>query len=76
MLPESTIWTFLQEHVPHGQWISIGQIFAIVESHGMIDSADLQAHRTNSATPAWRNRVRRVLEQKKRAGKIHGRKRT
>ena len=74
MLPESTIWTILQDHVPHGQWVSMREIFTIVESHSTLDSADLQAHRTNSLTPSWRIRVKRVLEQKKRTGKVHGRK--
>jgi len=75
MILESTIWNILREHVPHGQWVSIGQIFAIVELHGKFDSADLQERRTNSHTPVWRTMVRRVLEKKKKAGMIHGRKR-
>ncbi len=74
MLPESTIWTILQLHVPHGQWVSMREIFTIVESHSTLDSADL-AHRANSVTPSWRIRVKRVLERKKRTGKVHGRKR-
>ncbi len=72
MVPESTIWNILQHHVPRGQWISIGQIFAIVESYVKFDSADLQAHRTNPLIPAWRNRVKRVLEQKRGQGRFMG----
>jgi hypothetical protein len=76
MLPEATIWNILQAHVPHGQWISMSEIFAIVQLHGKFDSGDLEAYRRNTLTPAWRVRVKRILDKKKKAGKIQGRKRT
>jgi hypothetical protein len=37
MLPESTIWNVLQNHVPHGQWVSMREIYSIVESHSKLD---------------------------------------
>jgi len=76
MLPESTIWNILQVYVPHGQWVSMREIYSIVEMHSQLDKADLEAHRRNTLTPAWRIRVKRLLGQKKKAGKIQGRKRT
>jgi hypothetical protein len=75
MLPESTIWNILQENVPHGQWVSMREIYSIVESHSTLDKTDLEMYRMNTLTPAWRIRVKRLLDQKKAAGKIQGRKR-
>jgi hypothetical protein len=76
MLPESTIWNILQDHVPHGQWVSMREILSIVETHTTFDSTDLQAYRVNALTPSWRMRVKHLLEEKKKAGKIQGRKRS
>jgi hypothetical protein len=52
------------------------EIYSIVEMHSQLDKADLEAHRRNTLTPAWRIRVKRLLGQKMKAGKIQGRKRT
>jgi hypothetical protein len=54
----------------------MSEILTIVQLHGKFDSGDLEAYRRNTLTPAWRVRVKRILEQKKKAGKIQGRKRT
>ena len=71
MMQTSTIWSILQRHVPRSQWVTIGEIFNIVESHGALDEDDLKLRSSN--TPKWKLTVRRVLENKKRAGRIQGR---
>ena len=76
MLPESTIWNILHDHVPHGKWVSMREIYSIVESHSVLDKSDLAMYRMNTLTPAWRIRVKRLLDQKRVAGKIRIRKRT
>ena len=71
MMQTSTIWSILQRHVPRSQWVTIGEIFDIVESHGVLDKDDLK--QCSSNTPKWKLTVRRVLENKKRDGRIQGR---
>lgn len=67
----STVWSILQRHVPKSRWVTIGEIFDIVEAHGLLDEDDLKSRSSN--TLQWKLTVRRVLEDKKRAGRIQGR---
>lgn len=71
MMQNSTIWSILQRHVPRSQWVTIGEIFDIVESHGVLDEDDLKLRSSN--IPKWKLTVRRLLENKKRDGRIQGR---
>ena len=65
------IWKILNDHAPKKQWISIGEIFSIVESQSTLDTEDL--HLSSSLTPNWKLNVRRVLQTKKRRGALQGR---
>lgn len=65
------IWRILSVYAPKRRWISIGEVFTIVESRSTLDSEDLRLG--NSLTPKWKLNVRRVLQTKKRKGVIQGR---
>ena len=73
MTGRAAIWNIMREHLPRRQWISISEIFAIVESRSDLDKEDLALNCFR--VPKWRLTVRRALMEKKRAGSIQGRKR-
>jgi len=73
MMQTAAIWSILQTHAPRKRWISIGELYTIVESHSTLDNEDLEVHASH--TPMWKLNVRRVLENKKRTGRVQGRKR-
>ena len=75
MLQTSTIWNVMQDHVPKKQWVPIDRIFAIIESHCVLDKEDLKIHVRAPKNPHWRTSVRRVLDVKKKSGEILGRRR-
>jgi len=66
------IWNIMLENIPRRQWISIGEIFSIVESRSDLDNEDLELNPLQ--VPRWKINVRRALMNKKRAGRIQGRK--
>lgn len=72
MTQSSAVWTILQRHVPKRQWVSLGEIYEIVQTHWTLDNEDLQVHASD--TPRWKFTVRRLLETKKRTGSIQGRR--
>ncbi len=75
MLEKPTIWSILQSHVPKGQWVPLARIYGIVESHWTMTQEDLATRKAVSGVPAWKVRVRRVLESKIKEGSVRGRRR-
>jgi len=74
MTGQAAIWNTMIEYVPRKQWISIGDLFAIVEHGSDLDSEDLELD--SSHVPRWKLNVRRALMDKKRAGSVQGRRKT
>ncbi len=62
-LPE--IWDIIQTHIPRGRWISIVEIYQIVEHHGNLENDDLQPQSPSSNIPKWKRNVRNVLQYRK-----------
>ena len=72
MTNSSTMWNILKTHVPRREWISITDIFRIVESQTSFDDDDLRLNSRN--IPAWKLTVRRVLSEKRDLGSIQARR--
>ena len=73
MIQVSKIWSILKDHVPRKRWVSIGEIFSIVESHSTLDNEDLKVHTPTANSPRWKVAVRRLLATQKKGGKVRGR---
>jgi len=67
-LPE--IWDCLQSHLPKGQWISLQNIYTLIENNLTLDSEDFQPQAPTSNIPKWQRNVRNVLQYRKRTGEI------
>ena len=74
MTERSAMWNTMVEHIPKRRWISIREIFAIVESRSTLDKEDLELN--SFRIPRWRLTVRRALMDQKRLGSIQGRRKT
>ncbi len=70
----TTIWNTLQKHVPKRKWISLSEIFAIIQARVLLDAEDLGPASPHSGTPRWHANVRRLLRVKVQTGNVRSRK--
>ena len=73
MISGASIWRIFREYMPRKQWISTEEMNRMVEDHGKLDKDDWQPETPHSRTPGWKLRVRRVLANRKRKGRIQSR---
>jgi len=67
-LPE--IWDLLQTYMPRGQWVSLEQIYNLVERTWTLDNEDMEPQAPGSDIPKWKRNVRNVLQYRKNRGQI------
>jgi hypothetical protein len=75
MTDDATIWRTLQEFLPKRTWISLSDIYGIVQSRVLLDKEDLEHQTPSSGFPQWKANVRRLLRAKARIGRIRARRR-
>jgi hypothetical protein len=75
MISARMIWTILQRHAPRRQWIHSEDLYKIVALYGGLDGKDLQPQSSRSKSPRWRIRVRSVLANRLKRGRIRWRER-
>ncbi len=73
MTAATTIWSILQRHAPRKQWVSSGDLFALVETYGHLDDEDLRPLSPHSRTPRWKINVRNVLLNRCEKGRVRRR---
>jgi hypothetical protein len=73
MTGPSAMWNVMRTHIPRKRWVSIGEIFEIVESRSKLDKEDLELN--SMSFPRWKLNVCRALMEKKKTGGIRARKR-
>lgn len=67
-LPE--IWDIILMYMPRRQWISLNDIYHMVETYGNLDTEDFEPQSPTSDIPKWKRNVRNVLQYRKKTGKI------
>ena len=67
-LPE--IWDVILRHMPRGRWVSLDEIYQMVESYGNLDAEDFEPQSPTSDIPKWKRNVRNVLQYWKGKGEI------
>jgi hypothetical protein len=67
-LPE--IWDIIQRRMPGGRWVSLEDIYQIVEQYGNLDAEDFEPQSPTSDIPKWKRNVRNVLQYRKKTGEI------
>ena len=67
-LPE--IWACLKINMIRGQWVSLENIYDMVQNNLSLDSEDFHPQSPSSDTPKWKRNVRNVLQYRKRKNEI------
>ena len=67
-LPE--IWSIIRTHMPRERWISVDEIYQMVERYGNLDVEDFEPQSPTSNIPKWKRNVRNVLQYRKGTGEI------
>ena len=70
MIHHPEIWDIIQTHMPRERWISLGEIYQMVERYGDLDVEDFDPESPTSDIPKWKRNVRNVLQYRRRTGKI------
>ena len=60
----------MQKQIPKGVWISLADIYRIIEDNLSLDKEDYEWQSPISDVPKWKRNVRNVLQYRKRTGEI------
>jgi hypothetical protein len=66
----SAIWNCIQTNLPHRQWMSLAEIYSLVQSRLSLDHEDSLPQSPTSLSPKWKRNVRNVLQYRKETGEI------
>ena len=64
------IWEIIQAHMQRERWISLNEIYQMVEHYGNLDVEDFDPQSPTSDSPKWKRNVRNVLQYRRRTGEI------
>jgi len=67
-LPE--IWEIIQNRMNRGRWVSIDEIYSIVQQYSRLDREDYEPQSPTSNITKWKRNVRNVLQYRKKTGEI------
>lgn len=67
-LPE--IWDIILRHMPRGCWVSLEEVYRMVERYSNLDAEDFEPQSPSSNIPKWKRNVRNVLQYRKVMGEI------
>ena len=65
MIHASEIWNIIKANMPRGRWISLQDIYSLVERFGNLRTDDFEPEFHTSNVPKWKRNVRNVLQRKK-----------
>ena len=64
------IWETIQSRMPKGQWVSLDEIYQIIERNCKLDEEDFNPQSPKSNIPKWKRNVRNVLQYRKETKEI------
>ena len=70
MIHRPEIWKIIQTHMQRERWVSLTEIYQMVEHYGNLDVEDFEPQSPTSDIPKWKRNVRNVLQSRKGTGKI------
>jgi len=70
MIHLSEIWNIIKTYMPSERWISLNEIYQMVECYGNLDVEDFEPQSPTSDIPKWKRNVRNVLQYRKSTGEI------
>lgn len=70
MIHSSEIWDCIQSKLPRGHWVSLEDIYRLIEHNLHLDDEDHEWQSPSSKVPKWKRNVRNVLQHRKKSGDI------
>jgi len=67
-LPE--IWDIIKRHMPRNKWLSLQDVYDLINRNGQLDCEDFEPQSPTSDVPKWKRNVRNVLQYRKRTGEM------
>jgi hypothetical protein len=70
MITLPKIWNILETKMPRSRWISLKEIYILVQKYGDLDDEDGEPQAPGSGIPKWKRNVRNVLQYRKKTGEV------
>lgn len=70
MLHQPEMWRIMQDAMPRARWVSLEEIYGIIESKAGLDDEDVLPQSPTSDLPKWKRNVRNVLQYRKSRGDL------
>lgn len=70
MIHQPEIWEIIKRELPRGQWVTLQNIYEIIEQNWTLDKEDYEPQSPISKLPKWKRNVRNVLQYRKRTQEI------
>lgn len=70
MTHQPTIWNCIRNMAPKGQWITLDNLYHLIEENLDLDKEDFEWQSPSSDIPKWKRNVRNVLQYRKKSGDI------
>jgi len=64
------IWQCLTTTMPQDRWLSLSEIYQLIEDNVGLDKDDYDSQSPNSDIPKWQRNVRNVLQYRKKTEQI------
>lgn len=65
------LWEVVLQWAPKGRWLTLQDLYSIIEAHVDFGSEDLLPEGPNLRVPKWKKRLRSVLGDRKRTGRLN-----
>lgn len=70
MIHSSEIWDIMVMQMPRQRWVSLEEIYQLIERCGELDVEDAKPQSPTSDIPKWKRNVRNVLQYRKGTGEV------
>ena len=70
MIHSKDIWDIIQVKMPRGCWVSLEELYEVIEKYGNLGTDDFEPQSHISDIPKWKRNVRNVLQYRKSTGEI------
>jgi len=64
------IWDCISQRLPRKQWVTLEDIYGLIERNLKLDDEDYEPQSPRSDFPKWKRNVRNVLQYRKKTGDI------
>ena len=67
---QPVMWDLMCRRLPKGEWVSLQDIYDLIEGEVDLEPDDFEPAATTTTTPRWKRNVRNILQYRKGTGEI------